>query len=86
METPCLCSSEGHKSGDRKLTKTYVIEFCYKKACNRLLRAHKHLYEYAFSYKDCSDCKNSTDVTFCGKPFNGLAHCYSSNWMSCPDA
>ena len=25
METPCLCPSEGHKYGGRKLTKTYVI-------------------------------------------------------------
>ena len=31
METPCLCPSEGHKHGGRKLTRTYVIEFCYKK-------------------------------------------------------
>ena len=31
METPCLCPSEGHKYGGRKLIKTYVIEFCYKK-------------------------------------------------------
>ena len=31
METPCLCPSQGHKYGGRKLTKTYVIEFCYKK-------------------------------------------------------
>ena len=30
METPCLCPSEGHKYGDRKLTKTYVIEFSIK--------------------------------------------------------
>ena len=28
METPCLCPSEGHKYGGRKLTKTYVMEFC----------------------------------------------------------
>ena len=28
---PCLCPSEGHKYGSRKLPKTYVIEFCYKK-------------------------------------------------------
>ena len=31
METPCLCPSLGYKYGGRKLTKTYVIEFCYKK-------------------------------------------------------
>ena len=31
MKTPCLCPSEGHKYGGRKLTKTYVIEFCNKK-------------------------------------------------------
>ena len=31
METPCLCPSEGHKYGGRKLTSTYVIEFCHKK-------------------------------------------------------
>ena len=30
METPCLCPSEGHKFGGRKLTKTYVIEFYIK--------------------------------------------------------
>ena len=30
METPCLCPSEGHKYGDRKLTKPYVIEFAIK--------------------------------------------------------
>ena len=31
METPCLCPSEGHKYGGRKLSKTYVTEFCHKK-------------------------------------------------------
>ena len=31
METPCLCPSQGHKYGGQKLTKTYVIDFCYKK-------------------------------------------------------
>ena len=30
VETPCLCPSEGHKYGGRKLTKTYVIEFSIK--------------------------------------------------------
>ena len=30
METPCFWPSQGHKYGGRKLTKTYVIEFCYK--------------------------------------------------------
>ena len=30
IETPCLCPSEGHKYGGRKLTKTYVIEFSIK--------------------------------------------------------
>ena len=30
-ETPCLCPFEGHKYGDRKLTKTYFIKFCYTK-------------------------------------------------------
>ena len=30
METPCLCPSEGHKYGGRKLTKAYVIEFSIK--------------------------------------------------------
>ena len=29
METPCLCPSEGHKYGSRKLTK-HVIEFATK--------------------------------------------------------
>ena len=32
METPRLCNPlTRHKHGGRKLTKTYVIEFCYKK-------------------------------------------------------
>ena len=31
MEAPCLCPSEGHKYGRGKLTKTYVVKFCYKK-------------------------------------------------------
>ena len=30
METPCLCPSEGHNYGGRKLTKTDVIEFAIK--------------------------------------------------------
>ena len=59
METPCLCPSEGHKYGGRKLTKTYVIEFY--RACSRLLMAHKHLYENLFSCKDCSDCEIPAD-------------------------
>ena len=29
IETPCLCPSEGHKHGSRKVTETSVIEFCY---------------------------------------------------------
>ena len=31
METPCLCPSylEGHKHDRRKVTETFVIEFCY---------------------------------------------------------
>ena len=29
METPCLCLSEGHKHGGRKVTETSVTEFCY---------------------------------------------------------
>ena len=28
-----------------------------QKAFNRILRAHKHLYEYLFSYKGCPDCE-----------------------------
>ena len=65
MEMPCLCPSEGHNYDGRKLTKAYVIEFCYKKPYSHLLRAHKHLFEYLFSYKDCSDCEISAgSVTF----------------------
>ena len=30
METPCLCPSEGHKYGGRKLTETDVIELAIK--------------------------------------------------------
>ena len=30
METPCMCPSEGHKCGGRKLTKRYVIKFSIK--------------------------------------------------------
>ena len=29
METPCLCPSEGHKHGGRKVTEISVTEFCY---------------------------------------------------------
>ena len=29
METPCLCPSEGHKHGGRKVTETCVTKFCY---------------------------------------------------------
>ena len=29
METPCLCPSEGHKHGGRKVTETSVTEFYY---------------------------------------------------------
>ena len=29
METPCLCPSQGHKYGRRKLTETSVFEFFY---------------------------------------------------------
>ena len=29
METACLCPSEGHKYGGRKVTETPVTEFCY---------------------------------------------------------
>ena len=29
METPCLCSLEGHKHGGRKVTETSVTVFCY---------------------------------------------------------
>ena len=29
METPCLCPSEEHKHGGRKVTVTSVIGFCY---------------------------------------------------------
>ena len=60
-ETPCLCPSEGRQCDGRKLTKTYVIELAIKSPCSRLLRTHKHLYEYLFSYKDGSDCEISGD-------------------------
>ena len=29
MGAPCLCPSEGHKHGGRKVTETSVTEFCY---------------------------------------------------------
>ena len=38
METTCLCPSQGHKNGGRKLTKTYVIEFCYKRSAHSAIR------------------------------------------------
>ena len=60
MEMPCLCPSEGHKYGERKLTKTCHLVLLYK-AYSSILRAHKHLHEYLFSFKDCSDCKISAD-------------------------
>ena len=49
METPCLCPSEGHKYGGRKLTKTHVIEFCYEKPVGHI------------NIEDCSDCEISAD-------------------------
>ena len=62
IETPCLCPSQGHKYGSRKLSKTCIIEFCYEKPVDcRFLRACKHLYEYLFSYKHSSDYKISAD-------------------------
>ena len=30
METPCLCPSEGHKYGGRKVTETSATEYCYR--------------------------------------------------------
>ena len=53
--------SEGHRYGVRKPMKTYVIEFCDKKTCGCLLRAHKYLYEYLFSKRDCLDREISAD-------------------------
>ena len=52
METPYLCPSEGHKYGNRKLTKTYVIEFSIKS----LWSSTENLCENLLSCKDCSDC------------------------------
>ena len=46
LETPCLCPSQGHKYGGRKL-KHMSSSFAVK-ASSHLLRAHKHLYEYLF--------------------------------------
>ena len=40
METPCLCPSEGHKYGGRKVTKTSVTEFCYWNEKLLLKRSH----------------------------------------------
>ena len=34
MESPCLCPSEGHKHGGRDVTKTSVVEFCYRNEKN----------------------------------------------------
>ena len=45
----------------RPEAKTCVIELYYKKGCSCLLRTPKHLHEYLFAYKDCSDCKISAD-------------------------
>ena len=60
MERPCLCPSEGHKYGYRKLTKTCHLVLL-QKAFSCILRAHRHLDEYLFSFKDCQDCKISGD-------------------------
>ena len=56
METPCLCTLSRPQAN-----KNMCLRVCHKKACMTLLRAHKHLYEYLFSCKDCSDCKISAD-------------------------
>ena len=60
METPCLCPSEGHKYGKRKLTKTCHLVLL-QKAYSGILRAGKQLHDYLFSFKECSDCKISAD-------------------------
>ena len=58
METPCLW---GTNMAGRKLKKKQMSSSLLSKACSRLLRAHKLLYEYLFSYRDCSDCEISAD-------------------------
>ena len=39
----------------------HMLSSLLEKACSRPLRAQKHLYQYLFSYKDCSDCQISAD-------------------------
>ena len=60
LETPCLCPSDGHKYGERRLTKTCHLVLL-QKAHSGILRADKHPHEYLFSFKDCSDWKISAD-------------------------
>ena len=60
MEASCLCPSEGHGYGKLKLTKTCNLVLL-QKAYSRIQRSHKHLPEYLFSFKDCSDSKISAD-------------------------
>ena len=48
--------------GGRRLKKKHLSSsFAIESLIRRLLRAHKHLHEYLFSYKDCSDCEISAD-------------------------
>ena len=77
METPCLCPSEGHKYGGRKLTKN-MSSSLLSKACSRLLRAHKVLYEYLFPYTGTVQIAKFQQIShffnlrysILGRPFN----------------
>ena len=48
METPCLCPSEGYKYGGQKLSKTCVIESCYKKPV--VFLEHVNIYMSSYSH------------------------------------
>ena len=49
METPCLCPSEGHKYGCRKVIETSVTEFCYCSLQNRRISGTSAIQERALS-------------------------------------
>ena len=75
METPCLCSSKGHKHGGRKVTETSVTEFCYLKrkvVAQELLHLERNVSSSASTVHLAKTCKsdNSTRNSLPGSQFS----------------
>ena len=54
MVTPCLCPSEGHKHGDRKVTETAVTEFCYYILKRKIIPTHSELRHIERNVSSCA--------------------------------